>query len=487
MIYKNTWIKRSTDFLENNRRFLLRLSAIAIILSSSAYLGYRITRVSRTFLLFIHPLPIMIFGLPIVAVFLQWPQIGIIGLVTASIIKTISFGTGSQTPLDASVILLIMLIGLWLFDMVIRKRSILLIKSRVIAPLIVFSVVVLLSFGFGQLPWFAFSGGTPLRAQFGGIAIFILSFGALLLVGHQIKELHWLEWLTWIFLILSGIVVVGQLVPEIGRINSRLINSGINNGSLFWTWLAAIAFSQALLNRNLKLPWRIAIATLFLAQFTYYLTINHDWLSGWIPPLTAILTIVWLSMPRLRVPIVIIVVAAVFFFSSNILGFIMTGDNTYSLSTRFAAWKIVLDIAKVNPIFGLGPANYYRITSIYPIMGYYVMFNSHNNYVDVFAQTGLLGITCFVWFAVEMGKLGLKLRDQFKNSFANAYVYGVLGGLVGSLVAGVFGDWVLPFVYNVGFQGFHASVLGWMFMGGLLALEGMYIVANKSNSNETSL
>ena len=40
-----------------------------------------------------------------------------------------------------------------------------------------------------------------------------------------------------------------------------------------------------------------------------------------------------------------------------------------------------------------------------------------------------------------------------------------------SLVAGLLGDWVLPFVYNIGLQGFKVSVLGWMFLGGLVALE----------------
>ena len=32
-------------------------------------------------------------------------------------------------------------------------------------------------------------------------------------------------------------------------------------------------------------------------------------------------------------------------------------------------------------------------------------------------------------------------------------------------------DWFLPFVYNVGFEGFQASVLVWMFFGGLVAIE----------------
>ena len=36
---------------------------------------------------------------------------------------------------------------------------------------------------------------------------------------------------------------------------------------------------------------------------------------------------------------------------------------------------------------------------------------------------------------------------------------------------------VIPFVYNVGLKGFRASVLGWIFLGGLVAIQ--YIHANK--------
>ena len=38
---------------------------------------------------------------------------------------------------------------------------------------------------------------------------------------------------------------------------------------------------------------------------------------------------------------------------------------------------------------------------------------------------------------------------------------------------GALGDWFLPFVYNIGIAGFRASVLGWLFLGGLLAMEGV--------------
>ena len=43
--------------------------------------------------------------------------------------------------------------------------------------------------------------------------------------------------------------------------------------------------------------------------------------------------------------------------------------------------------------------------------------------------------------------------------------------LAGTLVAMMLADWFLPFVYNVGFAGFRTSVVAWMFLGGLVALD----------------
>jgi hypothetical protein len=102
-----------------------------------------------------------------------------------------------------------------------------------------------------------------------------------------------------------------------------------------------------------------------------------------------------------------------------------------------------------------------------------VSFNSHNNYVDIVAQTGLVGLLCFLWFLAEAALLGWRLRWRVPGGFARAYVYGALGGLAGTAVAAMLGDWVLPFFYNVGLYGFRSSVLGWLFLGGLMSLERM--------------
>jgi O-antigen ligase len=138
------------------------------------------------------------------------------------------------------------------------------------------------------------------------------------------------------------------------------------------------------------------------------------------------------------------------------------------------AWVIMAQIIKANPVFGLGFSNYYWITPLFSILGWNVQFNSHNNYIDVLAQTGLVGLAFFAWFIFEVGRLAYRLRVRTPEGFARAYVYGALGGLVGTIVAGMLGDWVLPFVYNIGLDGFRMSVLAWIFLGGLVVLDQIY-------------
>jgi hypothetical protein len=49
-------------------------------------------------------------------------------------------------------------------------------------------------------------------------------------------------------------------------------------------------------------------------------------------------------------------------------------------------------------------------------------------------------------------------------------VIAAIGGLAGTAFAGLLGDWVIPFVYNVGLNGYRMSVFAWVFLGGLLAV-----------------
>jgi MFS family permease len=120
-------------------------------------------------------------------------------------------------------------------------------------------------------------------------------------------------------------------------------------------------------------------------------------------------------------------------------------------------------------------------TPLFPILGYYIEFNSHSQYVDLIAQVGFLGLACFLWFFGEIGRLSMSLRERVPEGFTKAYVYGVIGGIAGTLVAAALVDWVLPFVYNIGMQGFRGTVLAWIFLGGLVSIE--QIVRGQEGTN----
>jgi hypothetical protein len=55
------------------------------------------------------------------------------------------------------------------------------------------------------------------------------------------------------------------------------------------------------------------------------------------------------------------------------------------------------------------------------------------------------------------------------------------------VATGMLGDWVLPFVYNIGLAGFRASVLGWLFLGGLVSLEQIARLASSEGSGKTNV
>src|SRR5204863_8451158 len=109
-------------------------------------------------------------------------------------------------------------------------------------------------------------------------------------------------------------------------------------------------------------------------------------------------------------------------------------------------------------------------------------FSSHNNYMDMLVQTWFLGLATFLWAFYEISRLALRLRTRVTGGFAVAYVHTALGALAASVLAAYMGDWLLPFVYNVGLAGFRGSVIGWLFLGGLVVLERLHLSAGEGQA-----
>lgn len=400
-------------------------------------------------------------GLGALYSFIKWPPLGIIAAITGGMIVPFDGPSG----LNITMVTLALILALWLVNMLIYQKRIALQVSPTLRPLLLLCLVGIVALGFGQLPWFAFAQAAPLGAQIASLSVLILSAGSFLLMGHQVN-LTWLQVIVWSFLAFGALYIIGRAVPELRFLVQRIFQDGMD-GSLFWIWVVVLAFSQAAFNQRLALHWRLLLALLVLLTFYVAFVATNDWKSGWIPPFIGIVAV--LVARSWRFGLALLPVGAI--AGVQVLNRLIATD-VYSYSTRIDAWVLLADMISDNPLLGLGWANYRWFTPLFPIRGYAVYFNSHNQYVDIVAQTGVVGLICFVWFFVAVGLLGWHLRQRVAPGFAQAYVYAALGGLVATLVAGMLGDWIVPFFYNIGLKGFRASVLAWIFLGGLLTLAG---------------
>ena len=444
--------------LAGAKRLWLRLLITTGILLASAGLAFMGSQRQLQSVLF------LLIGVGAAWLFTSWPALGLLTACVGGVFLPVVGPAG----LNLSMVLVGMLLALWVLDMVVQKREIRLVSSRTTRPVLALIITACFSFAIGQLSWFDFAQNAPLDAQLGGLAVFLLSAGAFLLAANQIKDLRWLEIITWTFLALAGLYIVSRLIPGVYQYSRYLFQSGAIGG-VFWAWLPALALSQVVFNRNLRPGWRLALVGLVLASLYVAYVYNFRWKSGWVPAFASVAAILWLRSWRVG----LVLTVAGYLLAWGLIPQLFASD-AYSVSTRLDAWLIMAEIIKANPILGLGFANYYWYTPLFRIRGWIVAFNSHNNYVDIVAQTGLAGLLCFLWFFWETGRLGWQLRERVPEGFAKAYVYGALGGLVGTLVAAMLGDWVLPFVYNVGLQGFRTGVLAWLFLGGLVVLQNLY-------------
>lgn len=460
-------MKAISSFLHPRLQLLVVVSGFLLV----AALSYA---ASRTQLALVLVLP---FGVAALWAFIRWPSFGLLVAAVAGILVPFTGPSG----LTVTMVMVALLLGLWLFDMVVRQRQVHVVTSRTFWPLFIFVAVACISFVIGQLPWLTFASHAPLGAQLGGLSIIVLSAAIFLLVANLIEDLRWLKWITWTFLAMGALsIVVRSVLPELGLSTRNWLPQ---IGTVFYIWVIAIAFSQAVFNRDLHPRWRMALGVLVVLTLYILFFWKYNDKSGWLSCFVCIGAIVICRYPRAIVAMIPFGILAARSMWSGIVS-----TDEYSITTRLDAWIIMGQIIKISPIWGLGFANYYWYTPLFPIRGYAVNFNSHNNYVDIAAETGIIGLACYVWLLWEVGRLGWQLKEQVPAGFAQAYVYGALGGLAAMIAAGMLGDWVLPFFYNVGLRGFPSSMLGWFFLGGLVSLAHMNTLSKfKNRANTQSL
>ena len=431
---------------------VLRIAIVLGLFPSVMVIAILQTKFNPLYGLIVSFLPFIVVG---VEILLRRFNLAILLLLITAAFTPISLPTGTGSRLVDSLIVTIMLLAFWVIRMVAIDRKISIQPFPSNLPLILFCVVILISLGWSVIfrdPFVKTWESFPF-VQIASTLVMLALPAAFLYVANHVKEARILNYMV----ILMGIAGVIGLFEHFSGLNLQIDSLG-----LFSMWVVGLTLAAVLFERRIPPFWRLVLALIPIGWFYWGMILNITWLAGWMPNAMVLLIMVFMRSKRLLalmgVFFVIFAIIKIDYFISAV-----EDEKQESGSTRLAAWQMNWLITKDHLLFGTGPAGYAAYyMSYFPSQA----MATHSNYIDIVAQTGVVGFILNAWFFISLAWYGFKLslrlkgRGDMLEGLANAS----FAGTVGCIVMMAFGDWLYPFAYTQTISGFDYAVYNWIFM-----------------------
>lgn len=399
-------------------------------------------------------------------------EYGIITILLTSGFIRFQLPTGTQSEIVASLIVSLGIVGLWIVQSVVVEKRFQLKPAPTNKPLLAFMALCVVSYAWSNMfrdvmvqTW----GSFPL-VQLAALTVMLLLPAVFLVVSNVIEDTRWLQWITWLIIIIGTLSVpVYELIWQFRVLpSSFFVNRLLQTHGLFAMWVATLAYALALFDERLPLWLRGALLVLVAAWVHWRLIIGRDWVSGWAPMGLACAIVTLLRSKKLFVVLSIAGLLYMLVFT-NFANRVFVNAEASGSYERLDIWQVNIQHILKHPVFGSGPAGY---------AVYYMTYNptearsTHNNLFDIVAQTGITGFICFIWFFVALGFLGYGLYRRLKRyrNFEEAFAAATFAGCIGAFGSMMLGDWVIPFAYNQTITGFDHSVYTWLLLGGMVSL-----------------
>ncbi|HVN55448.1 MAG TPA: O-antigen ligase family protein [Anaerolineaceae bacterium] len=452
----------------NSWTLIWKILIILVVFGFSALVGLTIGRPNSQIGLIAVGLP-----LGVLCVFFILKYLDLAPLIILFVAGFIPFGvsTGTGSKVMASLIVSCVYIGAWVLRMVGVEKKISITSSPVNRPLLGFVVVTVIATLWSNVfrdPDVRLTRTFPFVQAASALVMVVLPL-SLLLVGNQVRSEKVLRWMIGLMLGIGALDIANRFLN---------LHLPVNAGGITPMWYAGLAVSLALFDQTLSRPKKI---TLFLlALFNVYLgfILHLDWLAGWLPTFIALGVICLLKSRKLFV-VLAVIVAIFYFLNTTKIATDFQAEATGSGDTRLAAWVNNWRVTGQHFLFGTGPAGY---------AAYYMTYfpgdamATHSNYIDIISQTGVVGLTLYMWLFGSLAWLGYRMQKRLRGrkDFISALAVTSFAGTIGCIVIMGFGDWLIPFAYTQTIAGFNYEVYSWIFMGTLVAMDGM--VMNNSLS-----
>ena len=108
------------------------------------------------------------------------------------------------------------------------------------------------------------------------------------------------------------------------------------------------------------------------------------------------------------------------------------------VTPRIEIWRSTWQVIKAHPVFGVGFGAYWvSIDEFSDRSGKFKPFEAHNDYLDILASGGLIGLALAGWFVflvIKRARIQLRTTDPFRRAACAGALVGLFGVAVHSLV-----------------------------------------------------
>ncbi len=445
-----------------SRRFVifLRVMIVLAMLVGAAVIGVVGGKLNPFIAVAVGALPFLLVCFERLLAHFEWMPILII--VLAGFVP-LSIPTGTGSNVVDSLAATSVFFAVWVAKMLIIDKRIHFVNGKITKPLLGFIAAVVISIAWSNifLDWAVKSYGSFIKVQLASAVTMIMLPGAFLLVANTVKQSLHLKIMAWLLILLGAIALIA---------NYGGVHIPINYRGLVPMWVVALAYGLALFDEDLPKIVRGFLLAYVVLWVVWGFVLNISWVAGWLPVLFVIGLMTVLRSWKLVLVLVLIGLLVFALNSDYYLNKVLKDEQTESGETRLAAWSVSFRVTRYHWLFGTGPAGY---TAYY--MTYYPTeaMATHNNYLDIIAQTGVVGLIFYLLFFFNVSRLGLQLvlRLRKERNFLTGLAMAGFAGTLGGIIMMGFGDWMVPFAYTQSIEGFDFIVNNWLFMGTLVVIE----------------
>ncbi len=454
------------QFLGRYRHNLWVLGTLLVILLLAPLLGV-LSGINYLYLVAVLVVPASLIGLYFV---MPQPQYGPVIILIAALFIPLSLPTGTESRLVDSFLLTIFFVGNWLAKMIFIDKKFSLVPAPANKPLLGFIAVTFFSIIWSGLLRDPLADPANLSSkfvfvQFASALTMVMLPGAFLLVINYVRDIRLFKWMV-------ALVLVGGVLGIAYRLNFSPFYV-VNDSGLFTMWVVVIATALVLFNNNLSWGWKVPLLIIVGAWIHYRFVLQIWWMAGWLPSIIVLAILPFMRSKKLFAVVLVIAAIYVMMNSDYFFDTVIGNETNESGNSRMTAWEMNWTVTGKHLLFGTGPAGY----AVY-YMSYFPnnAMATHNNVIDILAQTGVFGLSFVFWFFITLIWQGYKVcvRLRGRRDFVEALANIGFAGSVACLVMMMFGDWLFPFTYTQTIAGFDYVVYSWLFMAVIPVLDLMF-------------